>query len=166
MTEKNFVDGNLNTNYLQHTYTEGFKGRQLAKKDIHSLISIACAVFMRESARSRSFANQEPNAQLYQSFTQDSYNLYVDLRDNPNLENQEVFSVTASRVGDKCKISIDDFDVELPMDMSLSAMTFDFDINGEIKTTQLMAMNGDGTYRIQYEGTIVSMILDYLESQP
>ncbi|CAH8825059.1 unnamed protein product [Trichobilharzia szidati] len=53
ITEKRFVSGNISTKYLPEVYPDGFKGKVLDEKELHTLISVAASVFVKDDARFR-----------------------------------------------------------------------------------------------------------------
>ena len=158
ITEPNFVEGKLNTNYLPSVYVDGFKGRQLTKESAHSLVAIASAMFLRYHARSKSFSNTS-SSELSNSFKSISTDLIVDLSQNQNENIEEMILTNVTQDGNQYKIKVNDFQVQLPNNISLAAMTLDFNINGQTKTVQLISLDGDGRIQLQFEGTIVGGII-------
>jgi propionyl-CoA carboxylase alpha chain len=61
LTEKNFIDGNISTNYLSEVYPDGFKGRQLTNTDKEHILAIAACVFSKMDIRSYTFINERPS---------------------------------------------------------------------------------------------------------
>lgn len=153
LTEPNFVAGNLNTNYLPMIYVDGFKGRNLTKESEQALVSIATALFLRYHVRSKSFTNTQ-NVDFSNTSKPFSTDLFVDLSENQSTSDQLVRAqVTLDR--ETFKIKVDDFEVQLPSNISLAALTLDFSINGTTKTVQLISLDGDGRLQVQFEGTVV-----------
>lgn len=155
LTEASFVAGKLNTNYLPTVYVDGFKGRNLSKESEQALVSIAAAFFLRYHVRSKSFINTQ-NVDLSNSSKSFSTDLFVDLSDNQNTNDQLIRAqVTLDK--ETFKIKVDDLKVQLPSDISLAALTLDFSINEKTTTVQLISLDGDGRLQIQFEGTVVSI---------
>nr|CAD7411689.1 unnamed protein product [Timema poppensis] len=61
LTEPNFVEGNLTTDYLNQVYPEGFKGRQLGEKETLNLAAVAATLCATMDLRSRNFLNSSSN---------------------------------------------------------------------------------------------------------
>lgn len=57
ITEKDFVSGNITTKYLQRVYPEGFKGKELNKTQLNTLLATATVIYAKEMLRSREFKN-------------------------------------------------------------------------------------------------------------
>ena len=57
ITEKDFVQGNITTKYLQKVYPEGFKGKNLDSTQMNTLIATTAVIYAKEQLRSRSFKN-------------------------------------------------------------------------------------------------------------
>ena len=58
LTEKNFVEGNISTNYLSEVYPDGFKGKQLTKKDRNYVLAVAASIYAKMDIRSYIFLNE------------------------------------------------------------------------------------------------------------
>jgi propionyl-CoA carboxylase alpha chain len=58
ITEKDFVQGNITTKYLQKVYPDGFKGKTLDKTQINTLIGTAAVLYTKDILRNREFINQ------------------------------------------------------------------------------------------------------------
>jgi propionyl-CoA carboxylase alpha chain len=61
LTEKNFINGNISTNYLSEVYPDGFKGRQLSNTDKQHILAIAACVYSKMDIRSYTFLNERPS---------------------------------------------------------------------------------------------------------
>jgi propionyl-CoA carboxylase alpha chain len=61
LTETNFVEGIISTNYLSEVYPEGFKGSQLSSAGKQHIIAIAACVFSKMDIRSYTFLNERPS---------------------------------------------------------------------------------------------------------
>ena len=112
-------------------------------------------MFLRYHARSKSFANAS-SAELGNSFKSSSTDLVVDLSENQSVKGDQLIRANVTLDGDQYMIKVNDFQMQLPSNISLAAMTLDFNVNGETKTVQLISLDGDGRLQLQYEGTIVS----------
>lgn len=154
LSEPNFVEGKLNTNYLPMVYVDGFKGRQLSSQGVQALVAIASALYQRNHARSKSFANASP-FELNSSFKSTSMELYVDLSKNQSLNMDEPIVANVTVDGDQYKIKVGELEAQFPDNISLASMTLNLNINGQTKTVQLISLEADGRMQLQFEGTIV-----------
>lgn len=182
ITEENFVSGRLNTSYLPAVYGERFKGRRMTSKEqVYQLASIASAIYLREEARSKGSSslqtlNSIPNyferrfpytdtpmhpvPGLFQHLSQakPTANLFIDFSGNDSLNLQDMLPARVRVNGDKYLVQVNggDYEVEVPKELSLGALTLEIPIGNEKKIVQIMSIDGDGRLLIQFEGTVVS----------
>lgn len=163
LTEKNFIDGNLTTNYLPSIYVDGFKGRFLDAQNTRRLVAIAASIYARAQERAKSFKNSTTEQGLVDNDSK-SVKFSIDLSENGNVERTDV-SAAVEHTDKGYRVQVDDLEVTLPADFSLADLTLDFELDGQKKTVQLIGMEGDGRLQLQFEGTIVSLfICFYLDS--
>ncbi|GFW53906.1 propionyl-CoA carboxylase alpha chain, mitochondrial [Trichonephila clavipes] len=148
MTEKNFVEGNLSTKYLNEVYPEGFNGKQLSAKEIEHLASLCGCIFVRHETRSAHFLNQAQPP--LESTLPADWNLIAEINgQNIELlvtERKQVFEVTVN--GKKFAI---------PGDILLSSPVLETTIGDEPYTCQLIKHDGAGNLRIRFAGTTFSV---------
>ncbi|OTF76263.1 propionyl-CoA carboxylase alpha chain-like protein, partial [Euroglyphus maynei] len=155
ITEKNFVDGHIDTNYLPRIYPDGFKGRHMDIERIHSLVAIAASIFLRKFYRSKHYVENDTIPLDEDPIKK--HTLYVDLSENLNITDQQLVKtdVEFNEISNQFKINIDDkFIAQFPSNFSLASLTLDFTMNEKIYTVQLISIGHDGYCQIQFEGTI------------
>lgn len=128
---------------------------------INSLVAIASSIFMRSYNRSKNFVD---GTKLTLRDDHYRHRLSIDLTENLNIGDQGVLqtTVTLNSLNKTYDIVIEgkdgkNFEASLPADFSLSSTTLDFKINDQNFTVQLISMDYDGTFKIQFEGTIFTI---------
>lgn len=198
ITEPNFVSGHLNTNYLPSVYGDRFKGRTVTSKhQVYQLASIASAIYLREEARSKgSTSTQTLNAipnhferrfpftdtpmhpvpGYFQHLSQakPTAKLFIDFSGNDCLSLENMLPTQVRVSGDKYHVQVNggDYEVQVPKELSLGAMTLEIPIDGQKQIVQIMSIDGDGRMFLQFEGTVFQLrVLDektvkYMEKMP
>lgn len=161
LSESNFIEGKLSTNYLPTIYPDGFHGGQFSSESSNSLVAICSALYLRYNTRSKSFLNNSLiNEILNVQTSEETVDLLIDLSENPNVPNANDFIPShVIQDGEQYRVKVNDVEIQLPTKISLASMTLDFTINEKQQTVQLISFDGDGRLKIQFEGTIVRNLL-------
>lgn len=159
LSESNFIEGKLSTNYLPTIYPDGFHGGQFSSESSNSLVAICSALYLRYNTRSKSFLNNSSiNELLNVQTSEETVDLLIDLSENPNVPNANDFIPShVIQDGEQYRVKVNDVEIQLPTKISLASMTLDFTINGKQQTVQLISLDGDGRLKIQFEGTIFNV---------
>lgn len=152
LTEKKFIDGYLTTNYLQDTYPEGFKGKQLTPTDLSELASIAGVLHAKKELRSYDVINQD----VSRSEIPSSWNLVVFFED-------EQVNVGVKHLPDleQYQVTVAGHTATIPDEFNLYQAKMVASINGKKHTLQLISHNSFGEMNIQFFGTVFKVeVLD------
>ncbi len=57
ITEPHFVKGDTTTKYLPQRYPDGFKGKQLTKKEQTDIVTVAASIYVKNQLRNNEFVN-------------------------------------------------------------------------------------------------------------
>jgi propionyl-CoA carboxylase alpha chain len=97
LTEKNFIHGNISTNYLSEVYPVGFKGKQLTNTDKEHIFAIAACVFSKMDIRSYTYINERPSTAKHKEPA--DWTLVISLFD-------EELQCDVKKVGSEFRVSI------------------------------------------------------------
>jgi propionyl-CoA carboxylase alpha chain len=97
LTEENFVNGDISTNYLSEVYPDGFKGRQLSNTDKQHILAIAACVYSKMDIRSYTFLNERPSTAKHKEPAK--WALVISLFD-------EKLQCDVKKVGNEFRVSI------------------------------------------------------------
>ncbi|CAD5110879.1 DgyrCDS244 [Dimorphilus gyrociliatus] len=145
ITEERFVSGDITTKYLQETYPDGFKGKQLTSSEELKLMAVSSCVYAKEDVRDRSFLNEKRlhNEQLADK----EWKLSVVLDGNQEAVHivlkDDIFTV-------KCRGET--FDIK--NNFNLSQSIINADIDGSKITYQLLGRDAAGHIKLQYAGSV------------
>jgi len=143
-TEERFVQGNINTKYLQNVYPDGFKGKSLTELESNNLITIATIIYAKEILRSRQILNAE-------NFSSQSTNFELVV-----MANEKPHNVQISKTNNLFTVKIgDQFSAEVEDSFNLNDAVIRTHISSqqELLTMQLMSRDVGGAISLQYMGT-------------
>nr|CAD7407218.1 unnamed protein product [Timema cristinae] len=144
LTEPNFVEGNLTTDYLNQVYPEGFKGRQLGEKETLNLAAVAATLCATMDLRSRNFLNSSSNKIKSQPL--DTWSFVVAFLD------QEVLC-QVKKLETKFKVQISSHSMFLSDKFNLSSSIINIEINDQPVVMQLVSKDETGHMQLTYQGT-------------
>ncbi|XP_019878173.1 propionyl-CoA carboxylase alpha chain, mitochondrial-like [Aethina tumida] len=145
LTEENFKQGKISTNYLPQIYPDGFKGLQLNETDKNKLLTIACALYATNSLRNRNYLNG-PQIKIHKGTLQ-KWQLSARL-------NEEVLNVNVTQSNGKFQVTINDVIHEVEKkDLNLASSILETKVNDEPVVMQLFSKNAAGEFQIVYKGT-------------
>lgn len=152
ITEKQFVAGDITTNYLNETYPEGFQGKQLTGAQLEDLSAIAAAINVRYNLRSRNFLNSPKEASLEPENFGKEWDFVIFV------ENREQQAAKVFNKGNDFEVHINGRILTMPSNISLAVPIIQIPSNNKTdkKTSvQILSLNG-GKMKLQYLGTTVS----------
>ncbi|MCL4126709.1 UNVERIFIED_CONTAM: hypothetical protein GTU68_063198, partial [Idotea baltica] len=145
-TEKRFVSGSITTKYLPEVYPDGFKGKQLTQKEKEELVTILCAIYVKNSLRSKQLLNVSEPVRAREDHR--SWNLVVEVC------GEEVpCSIRAEGGLASFTAVVNGRDLSLKNDFDLATPLIEASIAGEEETVQLIKLGHAGDIRIRYKGT-------------
>ncbi|XP_059172705.1 propionyl-CoA carboxylase alpha chain, mitochondrial-like isoform X2 [Physella acuta] len=157
LTEERFIKGDISTNYLPEVYPDGFKGKQLNLRESQELTALACAVYLKDQQRSRTFINQRRIPVTESKKNTWSLNTLIN---KVRIQAQ----VTKKQEGFKVVIAGDVFEVK--GNLSFTSPLMDITLNGEQRLLQINQRRGGGKYDLRFHGTVYPVtVLDDLAYQ-
>ncbi|KAG8225123.1 hypothetical protein J437_LFUL006146 [Ladona fulva] len=149
LTEKNFVKGDISTNYLPETYPDGFKGKQMSSvEQIHVEATAAC-LFAHEDLRSRMFLNQG------RSLVRGEDPSYWEIVTKVN--QYETHSVI-TKTKDGFKVDIKGESLNVIGEISLAKPILELKINDKPIVIQLLSKDASGQFTLSYKGTAFKIL--------
>ena len=144
VTEAKFVKGDISTAYLQKTYPDGFKGKQLDQQQKLNLVATAAVVYAKESLRNKKILNaphpiRQPKTRNFEFYVVENkvnYHCKVTKKDKQYVLN----------IDDKINLTVEDT-------FTLYDEVLNTKINNEDLTLQLISRKDNGDCILQYLGT-------------
>jgi len=156
ITEKNFVEGNLSTNYLSRVYPDGFHGKKLTPKQYMHLCAFASVIFLKGHLQSHQILNKNLSlSSLTPINSQEKWDLVCIFKPTQcNKKSKIPIKITISE--SHFIVHLSNEDLKIPKDISLISPTLELEVDKEQVTIQLISNDSIGGVRLQYLGTIVS----------
>lgn len=145
LTEAKFVSGDVTTNYLPEVFPDGFTGKQLSMVEQQELSAMACAVYLRDTARSKTFLNQ--NRIELEKDTRKNWSLNVVM-------NKERFHADITKMEKGYKVVVGGSEFEVLGEMCFSSPLMPTAVNGVERLLQVHQRLGGGSYDLRYQGTL------------
>ncbi|CAL1546450.1 unnamed protein product [Lymnaea stagnalis] len=154
LTEERFVRGDISTNFLPEVFPDGFKGKQLNIRQSQELTALACAVYLKDQQRSRTFINQKRIPLVASSKNTWSLNTLI---------NKVRFHAQVTKIQDGYKVVIAGDVFEVKGNLSFTSPLMDLTLNGEQRLLQINQRHGGGKYDLRFHGTVYPVkVLDDL----
>ncbi|XP_023717228.1 propionyl-CoA carboxylase alpha chain, mitochondrial isoform X2 [Cryptotermes secundus] len=150
LTETNFIEGNISTNYLSEVYPDGFKGRQLNSTDKQHILAIAACVFSKMDMRSYTFLNERPSTAKRKEPAE--WTLVISLFD-------EELQCDVKKVGNKFHVHMKTDTLSVEDHINLSSPLIQTNINGKPIVMQLVSKDASGKLQIVYQGTTFTIFV-------
>ncbi|XP_005106150.1 propionyl-CoA carboxylase alpha chain, mitochondrial isoform X2 [Aplysia californica] len=148
LTESRFVSGDVSTNYLPEVFPEGFKGKQLTVKDKQELSAMACAIFLKDTNRSRAFLNQSRIMPVEDARKKWTLNVLI---------NKARFHAEVNTIDGGYKVVVADDVFEVKGDLTFSTPLITATVNGEERLLQVHQKLGGGQYDLRFHGTLFTV---------
>ncbi|EFX88799.1 hypothetical protein DAPPUDRAFT_187192 [Daphnia pulex] len=146
LTERRFVEGDINTKYLPEVYPNGFLGKQLTSLEKEHLISIAGCLWATNELRSQNFSN-EKNINIMLNNNVQEWVLSIDVGGN-----KTACQIKLDEDG-HFKSSIEGKSYRIPNAFNLASPVIKAKVDDETHIIQLISKNANGNFRIRYKGT-------------
>ncbi|KAJ9594842.1 hypothetical protein L9F63_013879 [Diploptera punctata] len=144
LTEKNFVDGNISTNYLSEVYPDGFKGRQLTKTDKNYILAVAACVYARRDIRSYIFLNERVSTAKHKEPSH--WKIVLQLFGEEQL-------CEINKLNGKFQVQVGTETITVEDNINLAKPIIEATINGDPCVMQLVSTDSFGKFQISYQGT-------------
>lgn len=150
LTEKNFIHGNISTNYLSEVYPVGFKGKQLTNTDKEHIFAIAACVFSKMDIRSYTYINERPSTAKHKEPA--DWTLVISLFD-------EELQCDVKKVGSEFRVQINNDSFCVEDNINLASPLIETNINGKPVVMQLVSKDASGKLQIVYQGTMFPLFV-------
>lgn len=141
LTEPSFIKGDISTNYLMDVYPDGFKGKQLSKKEMADLAAVLGVIHVKDALRLRKVDGQKKTSDAPKEWP---LVVMVAGEDVP---------VTVTQSGIDYKVSVNGIEKRVDGSFTLASPLIEAKVDDTCDTLQLIKRGPAGDIRIRYKGT-------------
>ena len=159
LTEKNFVEGNLSTNYLNQVYPDGFHGKKLTSQQYLYLCAFASVFFLKDYIQSHQILNMNPAHSSFETITSQKYWNLICIFKPTQCEKKSEIPIKISISKSHFIVHLGCGNLQVSKNISLVEPKLELNVNQEKIVVQLISNDSIGRIRLQYLGTIVSIFV-------